>query len=315
VTSAGVLAAAAADSAVRVLARHSRSFHWASALLSRQHAADAATLYAFCRHADDLVDELPPAAGRAAIVTLRAATVGPPATHASAAPPVLRDFRELMQRRGIDPAIVHILLRTLERDADPVRLASEEELLRYAYGVASTVGLMMCAVLGCDDARAEVFAIDLGIAMQLTNVARDVLEDARRDRIYAPMPAEVQPADIVADRGRAREQALTAVHAVLGLADRYYRSADRGMRLLPWRARGAIVAASRIYEGIGAVIRRRGSAYWQQRCHVTAGGKSWHTARALTALLLAPGYWRRGGVVTHDASLHRALAGLPGARP
>lgn len=298
-----------------VLARHGRSFHWASGLLSKRDAADAAKLYAFCRHADDLVDELPPAIGHAAIVALRAAIDESLASSQPASPPALRDFCGLMHRRRIDPAIVRVLLQTLERDTRPVRLADTDELLRYAYGVASTVGLMMCAVLDCDDVRAQPFAIDLGIAMQLTNVARDVLEDARRGRIYAPMPADVTAADIVADRGRARELALIAVRGVLDLADRYYRSADRGLCLLPWRARGAILAASRIYEGIGAVIRRRRGAYWRQRCHVSTVGKAWHTARALSSLTLVPRYWRGRGVVTHDSTLHRALAGLPGVRP
>lgn len=306
-----VVGTAALEPAARVLARSGRSFHWASTLLTRRHADDAATLYAFCRHADDLVDELPPAEGRAAIAALRESVVAPaPASVGSGVP---GGFLELMRRRRIDPSIVLVLLETLERDAGPVLLRSEEQLLRYAYGVASTVGLMMCSVLDCDDPRATVFAIDLGIAMQLTNVARDVLEDARRGRVYVPMPAGTQPADIVADRGRARELALGAIDDVLALADRYYRSADRGIRFLPWRARGAILAASRIYEGIGAVVRRRGASYWQSRCRVSAAGKAWHTARALSALAMVPTYWR--GQAEHDGRLHRALAGLPGARP
>jgi phytoene synthase len=311
VTSLTVVGAAAHEPAALVLARNGRSFHWASALLNQRHADDAATLYAFCRHADDLVDELPPAEGRAAIAALRGAVVAP--SPASAASGVVSSFLELMCRRRIDPSIVLALLATLEGDAGTVRLRSEEQLLRYAYGVASTVGLMMCSVLDCDDPRATVFAIDLGVAMQLTNVARDVLEDARRGRVYLPMPAGTQPADIVADRGSARDVALGAVGDVLTLADRYYRSADRGIRFLPWRARGAILAASRIYEGIGAVIRRRGGSYWQQRCRVSAAGKAWHMARALSALALVPTYWR--GHAEHDGRLHRALAGLPGARP
>ncbi|MBM3962428.1 MAG: phytoene/squalene synthase family protein, partial [Planctomycetes bacterium] len=100
------------EPAARVLARNGRSFHWASALMSRRHADDAATLYAFCRHADDLADELPPAEGRVAIAALRGAIVAP--ASAPAASGLVTGFLELMHRRSIDPAIVLALLATLE---------------------------------------------------------------------------------------------------------------------------------------------------------------------------------------------------------
>jgi phytoene synthase len=311
-----------ADSAAAVLARHGRSFHWSSRLLSPEHARDAAILYAFCRHADDLVDERAPVEGAAAIEALRTRMERLRVAGATAPRPGRHDplaaFVALAERRRLDPAVVDVLLDTLRQDAGPVRLRSLGELLRYAFGVASTVGLMLCVVLGCVDRRARAssstsraFAIDLGVAMQLTNVARDVLEDAQRGRIYLPLPADLRPEHLLAGPGPARDRALVAVHEVLDLSARYYRSADRGLCYLPGRARAAILAASRIYEGIGAVIRRRGVDYWSARCHVRTVGKIRHTLRAAACLLLLPRYWRLARGAAHDPTLHAELAGLP----
>jgi 15-cis-phytoene synthase len=301
--------------AADVLAHHGRSFHWASRWLRRRHARDAAVLYAFCRRADDLVDELPPAEGHAEIAELRRQLADHRQPELLQPSDAIAPFVELMQRVAIDPEVVDVLLHTLQQDAGPVRMRSERDLLRYAYGVASTVGLMMCRVLECRDPRALAFAIDLGVAMQLTNVARDVLEDAGRDRIYLPLDPAIEPRHLLTGAGPARDAALHAVGAVLDVADRYYRSADRGLCYLPWRARAAILAASRIYEGIGAVIRGRGAGYWQQRCRVGLIGKLYHSTRAMSSLLFVPRYWRIGHQPTHDGTLHFPLSGLPHTEP
>jgi len=304
------------DVAQRVLARQGRSFHWASWFLPAAQAHDAATLYAFCRHVDDLVDERPANEARRELRALRArlreADGRVARSPAEGGHDPLAGFAELARRCRIDAVVVDALLDTLAGDTGPVRLRSMDDLLRYAHGVASTVGLMMCDVLGCRDRRARAFAIDLGIAMQLTNVARDVLEDAGRGRIYLPLPGHLDAAALAADAPGARAAALPCVHEVLDVARRYYRSADGGLRYLPWRARCAIAVASRVYEGIGAVIRRRGDAYWQQRCRTGRLGKFGHTVRALAAVVALPRYWRRWPGARHEARLHAALRGLPG---
>ncbi len=276
------------------LAKHGKSFHWASRFLDASTARDAALLYAFCREADDLADE-----GCSSLSRRETAEL-------------LSEFDALSRRRGFDPAVIEVFLGTLRSDSGSVRIRTHEELLRYCYGVASTVGLMMCDVLGVHDARARAFAIDLGIAMQLTNIARDVLEDARRDRIYLPMPDDIGPAEILAGDPRTRRIARAEVDKALALARRYYRSGDRGMRFLPRRARVAILIASRVYEAIGGVIqRRRGDRYWAGRCWVGRAGKLLHTVRALGSLLFQPRFWRSRSSDPHDCRLHLGLRGLP----
>lgn len=291
--------------AARVLKRHGKTFHWASRLLGKQRAQDAATLYAFCRHADDLVDEASAANRGAALEKLSEEVFGPGGDQ--------QPFRDLARRCGFATAVVRSFLDGLRTDTETVRFRRRSELLRYCYGVASTVGLLMCDVLEVRDRRARAFAIDLGIAMQLTNICRDVLEDAERGRIYIPMPDHVTADHLAAGNPGARRLARLYIGETLDLAARYYRSADLGMRYLPWRARLAILTASRTYEAIGKVIRRRGDRYWQGRCYVGRAGKVWHTLRAMGAFVFCPRYWSVARSADHDSALHRALAGLPGA--
>lgn len=244
----------------QVLAFRARSFRWASALLSGTHRRKVAALYAFCRAVDDLADAdwVTPKA-QEDLEKLLAALEAEPLGE-SLWPPNYLWFRKLCLESGIDFRVVRELLLGMLSDLGVVRLQSDDELVRYCYRAAGTVGLMMCSVLGVQDLRALRHAIDLGIAMQLTNIARDVLEDAEASRVY--LPAErlavygVTPEALV--DGEVDEQAVSVVVTdVLDLAERYYESGDAGMRYLPPRARWAILVASRLYRGIGRRLRRR----------------------------------------------------------
>jgi len=152
------------------------------------------------------------------------------------------------------------LIDTVMRDLQPVRLADEAALMEYAYGAAGTVGEMMCAVLGVNAAQALPFAVDLGMAMQLTNIARDVMADAENGRVY--LPATWLPDDVTPGTLPSRAEAVfAAVKRLLVCADRRYRSGEQGLLFLPPRVRPAIRAAARIYEEIGLRILSKGSAY------------------------------------------------------
>jgi len=292
-----------------VLARHGRSFHWAAALLPADAARDAAALYAFCRHVDDLSDAgTDPAAAGAALVRLRAELAD-----GRGADPHAAAFLDLARRRAIPVAPALDLIDGALGDLSGPRLETVDALVAYAYRMAGTVGLMMCPLLGAHDPAARPFAVDLGIAMQLTNIARDVAEDARLGRRYLPAallgtaPAPALLADPPPDLAA---RAHAAVLAVLDLADAYYRSADAGMAFLPPRVRLGILTAARVYEAIGTRIRRAGPERpWQRRAVVPARLKAWHTARAAATWAATAG----ARPPAHDAELHRPLAGLAGA--
>jgi phytoene synthase len=247
----------------QVLAFRARSFRWASAFLSRAQRQRVAALYAFCRAVDDLADAdwVSPEAKRD-LDRLQAALSAEP-NGDSLWPERYLWFRELCIESGIDFAVVGDLLLGMRSDLDLVRVQSDQDLLRYCYRAAGTVGLMMCSVLGVRDPRALRHAVHLGIAMQLTNISRDVREDAEAGRVY--LPAERLAAYGVASEqlveGEADPEAVSLVVSdVLGLAERYYRSGDAGMRFLPARARWAILVASRLYRGIGRRLRRRNAS-------------------------------------------------------
>ena len=242
--------------ALALLARCGRSFRLAGRLLPAATLADAAELYAFCRGVDDLADEsADPSSARAELLLLRAAVMEGDDKYPPAAP-----FLALQRRCGLDSDAAVALIDTVLSDLGPVRVADEMALLRYAHGAAGTVGLMMCPILNVRAATATTHATDLGIAMQLTNIARDVAEDAMRDRLY--LPATWLPAGLDVTRlHEASDGVFSAVRQLLALADQRYRSAELGYRDLPARMRPAIRAAARIYEEIGLRILRHGPAY------------------------------------------------------
>jgi 15-cis-phytoene synthase len=225
------------------------------------------------------------------------------------------EFRAAAARLGLPLESALELIAGVRSDLERVRMETDAELLRYCYRVASTVGLMMSAVLGVRRREALPHAVDLGIAMQLTNIARDVAEDAAMGRVYLPAErlrrAGVDPEALVAgtaDRARVAQ----VVCQLLELADAYYRSADGGMRDIPLRVRPAILVASRVYRAIGVRLRRRGADALAGRTVVPWHEKLFWASRALGATLdprllgFAPRW-------THDHSLHSALKGLPGA--
>ena len=239
----------------QVLATRARSFRWAAAFLPERSHDRAAVLYAFCRAVDDAADEaVTPAEGLRGLEELKASLQEPPAASLGAA--VLELVRAGVPRIAIDE-----LMAGARSDLKEVRLADDGELLRYGFQVAGTVGLMMCGVLDVTDRRAARHAIDLGIGMQLTNICRDVLEDAANGRVYLPrtrlIAAGTSPEELLL--GCADRQAVArVVTELLALADQYYASADAGMRYIPGRPRLAIMVASRLYRSIGLRLRGRG---------------------------------------------------------
>ncbi len=293
----------------RVLARKSKSFSWAARLFDRDTADDVATLYQFCRLVDDLADHYEVSVARHRLTLIRAEL-----DYGDSPQPEIRDLIDLARRRRLDLRLPGMLVDAVRADTGEVRLASEDELLRYAYGVASTVGLMMCAVMGVRESSAHPFAVDLGIAMQLTNIARDVVEDAWRDRRYLPaawLEGDISPARIRAGAPVTRQRLFDARERLLDLANAYYRSADYGMRFIPWRARLAVMTAARLYEAIGDRLRS-GDVAWGQRAVVDRNAKLLLTLKTWGELLVNPKFWNRGRRPKHAVRLHRALAGRPG---
>jgi phytoene synthase len=293
-----------------VLAKHSRSFSWASVFLPADRRDDAAVVYAMCRLIDDVADEADDAErAEAQLGLLREELEGKRAPR-----PLVEQFLTVVERRQMDVTYALELIEGVESDLGSVVFESDRELLRYCYRVAGTVGLMMCGVLGVDEKEALPHAIDLGVAMQITNICRDVLEDAERGRVYLPATrlrdAGTTP-EAVLEGNADRAAVARVVDDLLVMADRYYASADDGMRYIPARCRLAIVVASRVYRAIGVKLRSNGSDALAGRTIVGAAGKAWWVFLSLLAYT-SPRISGLGSYRKHDAQLHEALRGLPG---
>ncbi len=293
-----------------VLSRHGRSFHFASKLLDPETALRSARLYRFCRYVDDIADE---ATDReSALQRLDAITAM--LRRGEASDPVVADFLALARSCQISVAPALELVQGVRSDLGNVRFADERDLLRYCYRVAGTVGLMMCGVLDVRDPRALPFAIDLGIAMQLTNIARDVGEDAANGRRYLPasMLGDVDPTAIGQPDTNLEVRLASAVKQLLARAENYYLSGQRGLVFLPARARLGIRVAARVYRRIGKRLRSLRHASWRTRAVVPAWQKL-----AVAVKAIGTEYFSRlrAKPVAHDPELHRSLTDLYGTNP
>ena len=252
----------------------SRSFHAASRLLPARVRDPALALYAFCRLADDAVDE----GGRKADAVLRLRDrldliyAGRPADAAAD-----RAFSAVIETYEMPRALPDALLEGLAWDATGRRYATLSDLRAYSARVAAAVGAMMCVLMRVRDADALARACDLGVAMQLTNIARDVGEDARAGRLYLPTDwldeAGIAPAAfLAAPEADARIRSL--VKRLLAEADRLYARAEAGIAALPVSSRPGIFAARHAYAGIGGAIARAGHDSVTRRATTTGAQKS-----------------------------------------
>lgn len=300
-----------------VLARHARSFRLASLFLPRGCADEAAITYAFCRLADDLADEAPTRDQAVSdLADLQAELVGRVSPR-----PIVAAYLDVAERRRVPTAAATELLLGLESDLGTVRFEDDRDLVRYAYRVAGTVGLMMSGVLGVVDPRARAPAVDLGVAMQITNICRDVLEDAGRDRVYIPAsrlaavgltPDDLLDPTIVRDLDR-RARLSTVIADLLQVAEEAYTRAFRGMHFIPARPRLAILVAGTLYRDIGRRLARvHGSDPMHGRTMVPALSR---VRGVLQGLLTAahPVSWGWGVESAGVSPLRPHLQGLGGA--
>ncbi len=330
-----------------VVREHGRTFYLASWLLSPAKRRDAYALYAFCRIADDLVDRAQGRYGEAATpdavareladyeraldVALygertRLGAAGLPASVAAHAP-VFRELRRVVDAHGVPAETLRELLAGVARDLAPTRYETWAELVEYCEGVASSVGVMCTYVFGVGDAavaplgtaftterlraRALPYARTLGVAMQLTNILRDVGEDARRGRCYLPASDlaafDLTPDDVLEragapDRGGAGPSAAAALAcdprwiafaaAMVARARALYDAAAPGIALLAPDARRCAAACSTGYAGILGAIERAGYDTITRRASLNSSRRA--------AVLWQAWRFRGGRVEAHD---------------
>ena len=266
-----------------ILRGGSRSFAAAARLLPRRERDAVAAVYAFCRAADDAIDR--GGASRWTLFRLRRRLDGI-YDGGQALEPADRALRAVVRHYSIPRSTFDALIEGFVWELEGRRYATIDDLHAYGVRVAATVGVAVACILGVRDEETLARACDLGVAMQLTNIARDVGEDARAGRLYLPTTwmtaAGLDPDAWLADP--AFTPALGGVvRRLLAEADRLYRRSGPGIARLPRRSRWAIRAARLIYADIGRVIARHGLDSVSARAVTTASRKLWLAARAAVA--------------------------------
>ena len=280
-----------------IISKGSKSFSLAAKLFDAEIRDAAVFLYGWCRYCDDQVDEAGKAADRAELdgrlKALRDKTASA-FSFETQKEPVFIALQYIVHRYAIPAHYALELIEGMAMDVRGARYQTLRELLLYCYRVAGTVGLMMSHVMGLRDESALRHAADLGIAMQLTNIARDIIEDAGIGRVYLPLDW-LDQAKIAHDRISApenREKLAMLTLRLLSEADRYYRSGDAGLWHLSFRSACAVSAARQVYAAIGSLLIQRGARAWDQRSYVTGARKAWMVLRGVAILVRsAPARW------------------------
>lgn len=304
------------DHATRSIEVGSKSFAAAARLFDPATRRSVLMLYAWCRHCDDVVDgqELgfnlpggapPDAAAKLAVLEdqTRRAYLGEPMRD-----PAFAAFQEVALRHRIDLRFALDHLAGFAMDVQEMHYETIEDTLRYCYHVAGVVGLMMASIMGAQEPRVLDRACDLGLAFQLTNIARDIVEDARMGRCYLPAQwlreAGIPPRELADPRYRAQLAKVAA--RLVDHAEPYYHSAGAGLAALPLRSAWAIASARNVYRQIGIVVKRRGAHAWDERAGTGKATKLWLLAKGAASALGSrfsgpaalprdPALWQRPG--------------------
>jgi len=294
-----------------LIMRGSKSFSLAARLFDRRTRDDAFVLYGWCRTCDDAIDgsdvgfktgdtphELPMFEMLGRLESLKARTSaafqGDAPDDKTPGASVFRAFGEMVRRRGVPQSYALELLKGMAMDVRHQRYNSIEELSLYCYRVAGTVGLMMSHIMGLRDDQALRHAAALGMAMQLTNIARDVAEDFEAGRIYLPL-SWLDQAELPVERLLEpvyRGNLASVVRRLLKEANHLYLSGDAGLFALRFKAACAVGAARRVYSEIGRRVESRGGLAWETRTVVPAPRKVAMAAAGVgTAVKQLPRRW------------------------
>lgn len=278
--------ARAYDHCAALTASHSRSFYLATNLLPPGKRRAMRALYAFCRVSDDIVDRpTDDARQRLADWRLEALYARPPA-----ADPVILAWADTSQRFAIPVRYAEQLVEGVGRDLNQDRYETFEELAAYAYGVASTVGLMSMHIIGYSSAQTmpyatERYAIKLGVALQITNILRDVGEDWRAGRVYLPAQElaayDLSETDLAS--GRVDERWRTFMRFQIQRNRRLYAEAWPGIAMLHKDGRLAVAAAAAFYRAILSDIEAHDYDVFSRRAYLNGWEK----------LRMVPGLWWR----------------------
>ena len=220
-----------------LLKSHAKSFYWASFFLSKETYSKCSTLYNFCRTLDDIADS----SDKLDIKKQKFLKFKNDFINKNMDNFIVKSMWEVIKKDEISKKVVLDLFDGVETDlAENIKIKSKKELLVYSYRVAGTVGLMMSKILKVENKESLKGAIDLGIAMQLTNIARDVIEDKNRDREYIDFN-------------------FSSIKETINYAETFYNKSFFAISSIPIRSRFSVIVARRVYKKIGEYILKQGN--------------------------------------------------------
>ena len=283
-----------------ILKKNGKSFNWAGKFLPSKYINRAAELYSFCRILDDIADsgDLLSSKQLKGIKSYLLQNKKKSLSEIN-----YPKYFNIISKKAANDLIDGLIL-----DQNSVSFDNQSELIRYSYQVAGTVGLMMCDALECREKNANLFAIDLGIAMQLTNIARDVLEDASMGRRYLPGPwvnnlsaKEIAKAAEIGDEKKIKIVSL-GIEKLLNLSEKYYLSGSQGLVYLPLKIRVAISIAGGVYREIGVQLKNE-NYNWHMGRQVTSN----ITKVKISAKKILIEIFKKKNFINHKSELHKYL--------
>jgi len=268
----------------------SQSFSAASRLFDNETRERAWLLYAWCRRCDDIADNqvMGGELGDQSDLDARLALIRKLTAKAFAGEPTgdasFDALGVVAKECGLTPAMAEDVIAGFALDAEDWRPRFEADMMRYCYHVAGAVGVMMAVVMGVDPEDADTLdrANDLGLAFQLSNIARDIVEDDAAGRCYLPVEwlveQDIEPGQHT--KPHHREELSEMAGRLVALVEKHEAAARVGAARLPFRSRWAVLSAARIYGAIGRKVRARGTEAWNSRTYVPRWEKALYGARA-----------------------------------
>ena len=263
---------------ISLIKKNSKTFYLASSFLPHDVKKNVLEVYAFCRQYDDAVD-------------LK----------------IDNNFDNLQSKidhLNLNSNVIEQIKIGIDSDRNFKRYNNINELIQYSYRVAGCVGLIMCDLMNVKNTEHKFHAIDLGIAMQLTNICRDISEDLENGRVY--IPKTLLPANSISLKD---EGVYEAINQILILSERYYESALYAVKFIPIKSRFSILLSLRLYQAIGKKIKKRKNKNLDDKINTTKFEKSIILISCIFELLFM--HLFSLGKNQHNYKLHEALKNLP----
>tara|TARA_B100000575_G_scaffold33063_1_gene22242 strand:- start:928 stop:1809 length:882 start_codon:yes stop_codon:yes gene_type:complete len=264
------------------LRKEGKSFYWASFFLPKKSKKNAGILYSICRYFDNIADN-----NNEDKTNFLKHSIEEIKNNKN------NKVNIFLHKNEINNSIFIDLIQGFIFDQRKIRIQNKEELIKYSYHVAGTVGLMMSKIIGVRNEKASKSAIDLGIGMQLTNIARDVYEDSKMKRIYLPadwIPGislhNLNNSDGLSSEKNAKIS--NAIENVIGLSEKFYKNGFVGLKYIPFSARLGIFIAANVYRGIGIKIRSKKKKYNKDRVYLNTFEKLIITIKSISIFIFIP---------------------------